>query len=345
MNSIHHLRKRIEAEEALGKSFVRKDDQFLTAFLRAAKYNVDKALDRVTAFSTFWFAHPGLINGLSAEDAKAAFEKGLIRFAAGPAVTNYSDNASGGGQTGSSAAGQLAISQTSDSSSQSKPRYMGYDKEGNAMCLIDMSIFDPSTYDAAIHMRGSVYAILALFDEDKIQLQGVTWVETFRSFSLMAALRLPKIASTDPAAKENLTMAAETFPLRVRHIYITHQPWWLNMFAVVMKPFVKSKLLKRMKLLGNDMSKLHEFIEPDQLPTDFGGTAPEGRLEFWKQLKQKEETTGFIGGFALPLAVHDPTGEKRRAGLPVPGLQEALEAKKARHAAAAAAAAGEGHGS
>jgi hypothetical protein len=72
-------------------------------------------------------------------------------------------------------------------------------------------------------------------------------------------------------------------------------------------------MTSRLRLFGRDLAALHAIVPPSSLPAEFGGTASEPRDWLMQELREKERTTGSIGGWAVPLSVEDPTGEKRRA--------------------------------
>ena len=66
--TLAELRTKMAAEITAGRvqRFVRDDDQFLLAFLRNRKHDVDAALSVVISFSKFWYSHPEVIEGLCA---------------------------------------------------------------------------------------------------------------------------------------------------------------------------------------------------------------------------------------------------------------------------------------
>ena len=114
-----------------------------------------------------------------------------------------------------------------------------------------------------------------------------------------------------------MAMGTDTFPMRIRSILLIHQPWYFTMFWSIVRPFLREKLTKRLKLLGKDLAALHAIVPAAVLPAAFGGTVsdadepPDWLLSDMR--RRQHEGSGMIGGFALPLSVEDPTGEKRRA--------------------------------
>ena len=111
--------------------------------------------------------------------------------------------------------------------------------------------------------------------------------------------------------KELMSAGVDTFPMRIRDIYVIRQPAYFSIFWALVKPFLKAKLTKRLHLLGEDLPALHRLVDPKGLPADFGGALPHDLSGFLDAMAARE--AGGIGGFAFPLSHADPTGEKRRA--------------------------------
>jgi hypothetical protein len=101
--------------------------------------------------------------------------------------------------------------------------------------------------------------------------------------------------------------------LRIRDIYVIHQPWYFSIFWAIVKPFLKAKLTKRLHLLGDDVAALHKVVDPKGLPSDFGGALPYDLSGFLDAMEKQELARGEIGGFVVPMSVDDPTGAKRKA--------------------------------
>ena len=62
----------------------------------------------------------------------------------------------------------------------------------------------------------------------------------------------------------------DTFPARVKGLHLINQPWYVSMLLAIVRPFMKQKLRDRLTH-GADLSSLHEYIDPEQLPAEFGG--------------------------------------------------------------------------
>lgn len=226
------------------------------------------------------------------------------------------------------------------------------DRVGNSLATIHMGRVDYSRFHPADMLGTSIYWLATMIDDEHQQLHGVTYVETFEGFSIMASMRAQQhLSSADQ--KEMFSAFTDTIPLRIQRIYVIRQPWYvapaarlvpyapaavsasarsparlpalrryfslffafakvgcdlcarqrwhwlrdgtprrsgplhrspdtsphlLHIASTASLPpqiFFKSKIVKRVALLGNDMAALHTAIDPANLPPEFGGTFTE----------------------------------------------------------------------
>jgi hypothetical protein len=57
-----------------------------------------------------------------------------------------------------------------------------------------------------------------------------------------------------------------------RGIFVVNQPRYMNFLWALVRPFMKKKLRERVHFIGTDVAAFHEFIDPQVLPPEFGGT-------------------------------------------------------------------------
>lgn len=261
----------------------REDDAFLLAFLRARKYKVDKSYAVLKNFALFW-SSPKYRSILHGRSA------GDVRrfYEGGPAVM-----------------------------------LEGRDREGNGLAGIHAGRMDAAFINFEAQVLLAVLGLGWLLENEDVQLRGMTYIETFRGFSLGAAMGLRAALSSDQQ-KELTHIMVDTMPIRIRHIYVLHQPWYFSMVWAVARLFFKKKITERVELLGNDTAALWRLVDPAAVPPSLiaGGTLPPGP-SFIDRIVALEAQGGTLGGFALPLNVDSPMGAGAAPWAEAPPLEHA----------------------
>lgn len=203
---------RAKMQDAIKKStqqsdkvrYPRDDDKFLLAFLRARKYKIQDAFMLLTNFSHFWYnpKHAEVINGLSAERVRATYELGIFELM--PDVR---------------------------------------DKFGNFCTALHMGRIDVHhpDYTPAKVLALMLYFLCKVFDEDEVQLHGFSYVETLEDFTFSKAIAMSLVVGSSDWKEVN-ALGIDTFPMRIRDIYIIHEPVFLDWFMTLIKPFMKVSL-------------------------------------------------------------------------------------------------------
>ncbi len=214
-NGLIALRAKMEQhknDDSNGKvRYPREDDQFLLAFLRARKYKVKDAFMLINNFASFWYnpKHADVINGLCAERVRPTYELGIFEL-------------------------MMDVR----------------DKYGNFCTALNMGKIDVHhpDYTPQKVLGLLLYFMLRVFEEDDLQLQGFSYVETLEEFSFSKAMSMSMvIQSTD--WKEVNALGVDTFPMRIRDIYILHEPVFLDWFMALVKPFMKVSLRPCIKIV------------------------------------------------------------------------------------------------
>lgn len=296
---LRQLRVAIAAHASKTPSFqlVRDDPQFLLPFLRARKYEIPRALKVLIEFCKFWYGSPGIVNGLCAERVRATYELGYMSF-------------------------------LWDAADESR---RVVDDMGNNVSLLEISKLDYAKVNNEDMARLSLYILLPLFEDERMSRTGLTILESFENFSVLGAMTVAK-KTADPDHQKMLAIGLDTFPMRIRRIFLYKSPTWFNWFWGLVKWFFRKKLRDRLVIVGNDVAKLHAIVPADKLPAAFGGTADIPRGALIDSLAALEQSAGSIGGFALPLRQDDPTGSRRKfeaqsavASAPAPEASAAAE--------------------
>lgn len=218
--------------------YPRDDDRFLLAFLRARKYDVPRAAELVGNFARFWYSHPDLINGLCAEKCRPFLEMHMMKFLSvrGPRVLRGVGRGKGRGAHDERRprlhAALVLFTCTPLPTFPSPPQ--GKDIHGNSLVALYMGALDVARYAPQEQAAFSVYALANLFEDDELQLHGGTYVETMEGFSLGSAMALGRKMDSKEQ-KEMMALATQTFPMRIRAIYLVHQPWYFSLFWAIVR--------------------------------------------------------------------------------------------------------------
>jgi len=195
----------------------------------------------------------------------------------------------------------------------------GKDIHNNNLSILDIAKVDYSKFTDFEMIRLSLYcSLVTLFDDEDAQRHGLTIVENFAGFSLWKMAMVSK-KMREPGQEKVMKFGMDTIPMRIRALYVYKQPMWFSVFWAGIKYFFKKKLRDRLVLIGSDLATLHTVVPPSVLPAPFG-TLEETPTAWLDKMEEQEKSVGVLGGFAFPLRVEDPTGEKRRAGLQLPEL-------------------------
>ncbi|KFM57149.1 Alpha-tocopherol transfer protein-like protein, partial [Stegodyphus mimosarum] len=79
-------------------------------------------------------------------------------------------------------------------------------------------------------------------------------------------------------------------PIRHKAMHVINNPSIFGIIFGILKPLLSKKLKSRIHLHGDNLNSLHQFIPPDILPEEFGGTQGTfGNEDFYQRLLASEE--------------------------------------------------------
>nr|CAD7395938.1 unnamed protein product [Timema cristinae] len=258
-DALRKLKELIRDEKDLNVSL---EDYFLIRFLRPCKFYPHSALERIRKFYKFRLKNPHLADGLSPIYEKNVFEQDLITVL--PKRTQNFHRLI-----------------TIEIGKKWKPRACSLDDIFKAgMIVLEGAVLEPRT-----QVCGSEIII----DLEGLSMKQVMQFSPSFAFNLAhfvqecIPLRLKHIHHVNQPYIFNLVFAIfkpflseklrnrECIPLRLKHIHHVNQPYIFNLVFAIFKPFLSEKLRNRIHFHGSDWSSLHSYIDPECLPTKYGG--------------------------------------------------------------------------
>lgn len=146
--------------------------------------------------------------------------------------------------------------------------------------------WDPKRVSADQLFRIFYLVHVAAQVEPTTQVHGVVVIMDFDGMGMKQVRGLSPTFS-----RRLLTFIQDAMPLRLKEVHMVNQPYVFNMVWTLFKPFVKEKLNKRMFFHGKDRKSLHKHLDPDYLPSNYGGNKPAinyGGKEWFECVKEHE---------------------------------------------------------
>jgi len=137
------------------------------------------------------------------------------------------------------------------------------DRQGAAIMIIRAEKHVPNKFPIESTLK------LAFFLGDKVLLASQETQN--KGITLVIDMENMEWANFETAFLKGLVdFFQDSIPARIKAVLIYRAPWWVSMLLTMVNPFLKEKMKKRIKVLGE--GELMPWIERDQLPIDLGGT-------------------------------------------------------------------------
>nr|XP_020477537.1 clavesin-1-like isoform X2 [Monopterus albus] len=150
------------------------------------------------------------------------------------------------------------------------------DQHGRKILILFASNWDQSRNSFTDILRAILLSLEVLIENPELQINGFILIIDWSNFSFKQASKL-----TPNILKLAIEGLQDSFPARFGGIHFVNQPWYIHAMYTIIKPFLKDKTRKRIFLHGNNLNSLHQLIQPECLPSEFGGTLPPYDMGVW----------------------------------------------------------------
>ncbi|KAI9578959.1 alpha-tocopherol transfer protein-like [Glossina fuscipes] len=128
--------------------------------------------------------------------------------------------------------------------------------------------------------KAAVLYVEVAVAEEESQINGAVVIFDMDGLSLQQTWQF-----TPAFAKRLIDWLQDSIPLRVKAIHIVNQPKIFNVVFSLFKPFLREKLSSRIIFHGTDRESLHNYMLPECLPPEYGGTNTESLVDAYNWYK------------------------------------------------------------
>ncbi|XP_780795.2 alpha-tocopherol transfer protein-like [Strongylocentrotus purpuratus] len=232
-SALQKLRERMDEKKGI---VFNTDSRFLIRFLRARKFEVDRAFKSIVKYYELHVKHPDFFEKYHPTGIKHVLDDGY------PYVLESTD------------------------------------KEGRHIVAMKTGHWDPRLYPITDIALALFMVIDQLVEDEAAQINGVILL-----FDL-EGVNLSQVTCLTPSVARKLTSIFQNcVPVRVQGIHFINESLLFDGAFTIIKPFMQEKIRKRVRLHGQNMETLHEYLSPSILPDTFGGDITNYDSLPWRQ--------------------------------------------------------------
>lgn len=147
-------------------------------------------------------------------------------------------------------------------------------------------------------LRFSVWSFEKLCLDPYMQVHGLILLENFDNFSWRSAIRVSS-RQARPMLKKRFEFVAECAPFRLQGVIIAKEPVFIDFLWVMAKSWMKRKMQDRVRFLGSKVEGFTEYVAPEELPPQFGGSCQEDTMEWLEEQIAAEANGQLVSGLRL----------------------------------------------
>jgi hypothetical protein len=152
------------------------------------------------------------------------------------------------------------------------------DREGRRVMVVSPQHWKPQDVSLKDALRSLVCQLEYLVSDEETQINGIVLIADFSKFTFEQAKSL-----RPTYIQLFINLVQNAFPARFKGVYVLNQPWAFSVVMTLFKPFLSEKMKKRIVMIGDDLPRLQDFVAPEVLPAEFGGTQPYYSGQAWAE--------------------------------------------------------------